>query len=115
MKIRGKKHTFGESVKSLDFNEFKKHCEGLKIFTELPIKERNDKIKEAYGKYSGDAKKSSKSKSGSDIHSNDVKSDRGDIGAEQSADVRGKDLKREKDKTKVCNEKLRKPEKETKS
>jgi hypothetical protein len=115
MIIRGSKHTFGDSVRSLGFDDFKKHCEGLKIFAQLPVKERNDKIKEAYGKYSRDVKQGKKSKPGSDLHSNDVKSDRGDTGAEQGADVGGEDLKGKKDQAKILDKKLRKPEKENKS
>jgi len=115
MKIRGQKHTFGEPVKSLSYDEFKKHCQGLKIFEQLPIKERNLKIKEAYGDLTGNAKKIPKSKPGSDLHSNDVESNGGDIGSEQIADVGGKDLKGKEDKAEVRDKKLRKPKEETES
>lgn len=71
MKIRGKKHTFGDTIKALSFDDFKKHCQGLKIFAELPIKERNSKIKEVYGDLNKDANKGKKLKSNKDLHRDD--------------------------------------------
>ena len=115
MNIRGQKHTFGDSIKSLSFDEFKKHCAGLRIFTQLPIKERNLKIKEAYGNLKGNVKQVSEPESGSDLHSNNVESNTGDIGAEQRSDVGGKDIGGKEDKAEVLDKKLRKPKKETKS
>jgi len=91
--IRGKKHTFNKNVVSkLDYNGFKKHCLELPIFIQLPEKERNAKIKECYGEYFGNAKKSPKSKTGSDLRSDNVKPDGGDTRAEQSTDVGGEDI-----------------------
>ena len=111
--IRGKKHTFNmDVVGKMDFKEFEKHCSELLIFIQLPKKERNAKIKECYGKYFGNVKQVQKSKSESDIHNNDVKSDRGDIRAEQSADVGGENLKGKKDTAKIQDKKIRSENKE---
>lgn len=113
--IRGKSHTFNMNViGKMNDKEFKEHCLELPIFIQLPVKERNAKIKEVYGEYFGNAKKSRKSKSGSDIHGNDVESDGGDIGAEQSADDGGKDIEGQEDKTEVLDKKLRSEEKKVK-
>jgi hypothetical protein len=115
MKIRGSKHTFGDGVKSLKFNEFKEHCEGLRIFAQLPIKERNDKIKEAYGNLTGNVKQVSKPESGSDLHSDNVESNTGDIGAESGTNVGRENIRGKEDNAKVQKQTLRKPKKETKS
>lgn len=106
--IRGKKATFNDNVNKYSYDEFEKLCLNMPVFIQLPLKERNNKIKELYGKYFPNAKKIPKSKSGSDLHSNNDKSDRGNIGTEPSADVGGENLKGEKDRAKVQKQKLRK-------
>ena len=49
VEIRGKKHAFNVDIIGIySFNDFKSHCESLNIFKQLPIKMRNEKIKEYY-------------------------------------------------------------------
>ena len=106
--IRGKKINFDKVIGTYSKDEFTKLCNSLPVFQELPIKERNDKIKEAYGNFKGNVKQSKKPKSRLDLHSNDVKSNRGDIGAESGTDDGGQDIRGEEDKAKVRIKKLRK-------
>lgn len=116
VKIRGKKTTFNKDVVGkLDFKGFKNMCLKMPSFISLPEKEREQKIKELYGKYFPNAKKVRESRPGSDIYADNVKSDRRDSGTKQSADGRGKDIPREKDKTEVQKQKVRSGKKETKS
>lgn len=112
--IRGKKITFDKVVGTYSKDEFAKLCNSLPVFKELPIKERNLKIKEAYGNLKGNVKQVSKPELGSDLHSNNVKSDGGDIRAESGADDGGENIEGKEDKTEVLDKKLRKPKKETK-
>jgi hypothetical protein len=108
--IRGMKHIFNmDYVSKLGEKEFKEHCLTLKIFTQLPEKERNLKIKEAYGNIKSDAAKSRKPGeqiSGRDIHSDNTEQLGGDNRTEQATDVAGKDIEGTEHKTKVRKSKL---------
>lgn len=113
--IRGKKHTFNlDVVGSFSSDKFKSHCESLNIFKQLPIKERNDKIKEAYGNLKTNVKQISKARSGSDIHSNDEQSNGGDTGTEQGSNDGGQNVRGAKDKAKVQGQEIRSEKKEAK-
>jgi hypothetical protein len=112
--IRGKKHTFGDVVLSYDFKKFKEHCEGLKIFQQLPIEERKAKIKETYGNISRNVKKDERSESVQDLSGSDNGRDRDNTRHEQKTANGRKDIGREEDKAKVQKQAIRSKEKETK-
>ena len=115
VEIRGKKHAFNVDIIGIySFNDFKSHCESLNIFKQLPIKMRNEKIKEYYGKLQSNVKPISKPKSRPDIYPDDVQSDGGDIGAEQGTDDGRKDIEGNEDKAKIQKQTLRNKEKKAK-
>lgn len=108
--IRNKKHTFNTDVVSkLSEKEFKEHCLTLKIFTQLPKKERDVKIKEAYGNLTTNAKESrstGKNRTRSGVRGDDAEQLGRDRGAEQVANAGRKDVKGKKDNTKVRKQEL---------
>lgn len=108
--IRGKKHSFNiDVVSKLSESEFKEHCSLLPIFIQLPEKERNSKIKEAYGNLTANAKESGKSgkqSSGRNLRDSDAEPIGRDTGAKQGSDDGRENVNGKKDKSKVRKQEL---------
>lgn len=110
IEYKGRKSNWNDKwLKTLTEDEFKELCLGTSTFKKMPLKERNLKIKEAYGNLQSNAKKSRKSGkeiSGGDLHHSDGKQFGGDTGTEQGSDDGRKDIKGKEDKAKIQKQKL---------
>lgn len=118
VEYKGSKIVFDEKwVSTVSYDEFEAVCLDSKPFKLMLKKQRIEKIKEVYGKFTGNAKKDSKGSKGTakNVRSNNKGERAGNTSTEQRSDDRREEHQEPEDKTEIQEREIRKEKGKAKS